>query len=1041
MINANPRAILALSLLTAALSSGTLSAQDHFADIATARYQLRSTLVEPQPPELPQKFLPVEHDPQAAFQPMHVWSTDVELEAGLARLREQYAPYMREVAPALPTSRTSLPLDRFDWRVGTEADAGDLAAVERGEGTWSEVRIPHYGAPLGRAVTYYRKEIDLPPTMFRARELFLCFRGVDYQAEVYVNGTLAGTHTGFFAPFEFNITKLARPGKNTILVKVSNDYPTTGVSVEGEKVCGDKIYAATGPGYDEPVQGWHHCPAGMGIYQTCYIEVRNAIHVNDLFVRPLPEENRAEAWVEINNFNEKPQEVKLMVSVYGENFEQTILKDLEYTPVSTYIPGVGDLAKPTDNQTVQLKMGYGVNFLRIPIDMTGFRWWSPDEPWLYQLQVVVQDEAGNELDAAKQSFGMRSFTMDTTSTSGKGRIYLNGEQIRLRGANTMGHLQQCVIRGDTAQLIDDILLAKLCNMNYLRLTQRPVQPEIYEWCDKLGMLNQTDLPLFGGLRRNLFAEAVKQVEELERLVRKHPSTILVSYINERFPNAEGQPQRNFGELEEYERLFTALDQAVLITNPDRVIKAGDGDYDPPSPGLPDSHCYNGWYNGHGLGLGKLHRGYWQPVKPGWLYACGEFGSEGLDTEEVMYRYYPQEWLPVEGDEKSWTANQIPQAQTHRFHYMWYNTQDNLHDWIQASREHQEWVTKFTTEAFRRDGRMVSFALHLFIDAFPSGWMKTIMDVDRKPKPAYFAYRQALAPLMTSLRTDRWTFFSGERVNVEAWICNDLNDAPQDYTLHYQLERAGKVIWAHSVRADIPQNDSRFQGFIGFEAPKVTKRTVYQLRISLNDASGTPIHQNVETIEIFPELKKSAVKLYAVGDQAVVLASGLGIACVPSLQEAQVMLCSDWTAYEEHQEQIDAWVAAGGKLVLLELPAGDYRIGTDEVKVEQTTMGEYYFVSPKVAHPLMKAFKPMDFKMWYDPAVDYVQPLLGCVVSAPGWTPLLLSGNSNWVDDKGSVMAACELRYGKGLFRISEVKLAGRTINPVASYFADMLINR
>ena len=38
-------------------------------------------------------------------------------------------------------------------------------------------------------------------------------------------------------------------------------------------------------------------------------------------------------------------------------------------------------------------------------------------------------------------------------------------------------------------------------MNYLRLTQRPVQPEIYEWFDKLGLLNQTDLPLFGSLRR------------------------------------------------------------------------------------------------------------------------------------------------------------------------------------------------------------------------------------------------------------------------------------------------------------------------------------------------------------------------------------------------------------------------------------------------------------------------------------------------------------------------------------------------------------
>ena len=50
------------------------------------------------------------------------------------------------------------------------------------------------------------------------------------------------------------------------------------------------------------------------------------------------------------------------------------------------------------------------------------------------------------------------------------------------------------MRGDIDQLRDDILLAKLCNMNFLRLTQRPVQDEIYKWCDRLGLMTQTDLP-------------------------------------------------------------------------------------------------------------------------------------------------------------------------------------------------------------------------------------------------------------------------------------------------------------------------------------------------------------------------------------------------------------------------------------------------------------------------------------------------------------------------------------------------------------------
>ena len=91
---------------------------------------------------------------------------------------------------------------------------------------------------------------------------------------------------------------------------------------------------------------------------------------------------------------------------------------------------------------------------------------------------------------------MRSFAFDETSTP-KGRPVFNGREIRLRGANTMGHEQQCVLRGDLDQLRDDVLIAKAANLNFLRLTQRPVEPEVYEYCDMLGMMAQTDLPLFG----------------------------------------------------------------------------------------------------------------------------------------------------------------------------------------------------------------------------------------------------------------------------------------------------------------------------------------------------------------------------------------------------------------------------------------------------------------------------------------------------------------------------------------------------------------
>ena len=59
---------------------------------------------------------------------------------------------------------------------------------------------------------------------------------------------------------------------------------------------------------------------------------------------------------------------------------------------------------------------------------------------------------------------------------------------------------------------------------------------------------------------------------------------------------------------------------------------------------------------------------------------------------------------------------------------------------------------------------------------------------------------------------------------------------------------------------------------------------------------------------------------------------------------------------------------------------------------------------------------------------------------PGGKQFLSSGNSNWLGDKGTVMAAGELKYGKGVFRICELQLLDRIkSNPTAfDFFMKML---
>lgn len=1037
--------------IAAFLFSGTLFSQkeadNFFGNIANIQAQRMKLLEEKKPPVLQEKYLTLQKGDALAFLPKTEISTREDLYKEVEQLRKKFLPFMKDLAPVVKSYRQRMPLNEFQWREETEDDRKNFINTLQGKGKWQTVAVPHFGPPLGRAVTFYYKKINITKVMMDGKDLFACFKGVDYKAHVFLNGSYVGSHEGFFAPFEFNISKYARSGENELLVKVENDYTTTGFVAAGRpRVFGDKIYAVTNLGYDNFFDGGHQCAAGMGIYQDCFIEARSPIFISDVFIRPLFNEGAAEIKLTVNNYHEEELPVSFNLSLFGQNFEATIIKDSIINPEILHVPGIGDLKKPTDWEKNKVILGYGTNYFTWKIRIPDFRAWSNETPWLYQAQIHVLNGKKQVTDTYKQSFGMRSFYMDTVSMP-KGAIYFNNQKIRLRGANDMGFMQQDVFKKDWNQLIDDILLAKACNMNFIRLTQRPEQPEVYEFADKLGMMLQTDFPTFGGIRYNKWEECVRQVGEMERLIRNHPSNIIITYINERFPNGEGHPHRNMSEPDQYFSLFRAMDEAVLKENPDRVIKPGDGDYDPPSPGLPDSHCYNTWYNGHGLGLGKMIKGYWQYVKPGWYYGCGEFGAEALDPVAVMYKYYPKEWLPKnKADEKDWTANRIFAAQTHKFHYMWYPTQYSLKDWVDASQDHQAWAMQTVSEAFRRDTNMVTQAIHLFIDAWPAGWMKTIMDVDRNPKKGFFAYRDALKPIIVSLRTDRHHFYSNEKTKIEAWICNDLNTVPAGAKLLYQFQKNGKIISSGKQVAEVPVNGAFFQGYFSLTTPVVKERTTYHLRASLVDDKGNSIDQALIEIEVFPIIsaagKTKIAFLGGIGEVAEYLRKTLKQEPVADWKNADVIWVAEFKDYTQNKSELEKLAAAGKRVVLYQVPVGAHQIANTEVTVQNTSMGSYFFANPQTGHRFVKEAKPFDFRLWYDEKAGYITPFLDKIVLAKDWSPIIATGNTNWVEDHGSAMAAGELKQGKGQIIICQLNLENRIqTNPVANNFLHQLLSK
>ena len=578
---------------------------------------------------------------------------------------------------------------------------------------------------------------------------------------------------------------------------------------------------------------------------------------------------------------------------------------------------------------------------------------------------------------------MKKFVSDETSAP-KGKFYLNNQPIVLRGANEMGHLQQCVMKGDFDQLADDILIAKMCNMNYYRVTQRPVQEEIYDYFDMLGMMHQCDLPLFSFLRRPQFAEAVKQVQEMEHLVRRHVSTVLVTFINEpmcirRTEDPEDKYSRRYEAKghrhllrDELEAFFQAARKAVYVENPDRVIKNVEGDYDgPTAEGMPDFHCYTMWYTNHGEPIGRLLKGYLPPVKEGWMMGCGEYGAEGLDHEAVMRNFYPEEWLKTQPD-GTWYPDKIVRAQTHSVQGDWYEEQNNMADWIRESQIHQAIATKLLTDAYRRRGDIINHtAIHLLIDAWPSGWMKTLVDFRRQPKRAYFSYQESLRPLRVNLYTGRSTAYLDEQVEVAAWLLNDTGKdsvltiraeafAGQDPEPFTAYEMDDTALAANAICAGkIPLTFEAMPEFDG-------RSSKVQIRAAILNEEGKVLNTETISIQVYKR-RRYTEKVRAIGGEAKVLCNKLGLTEIKneegnSLGQTEVCVISDLSS--DSLKAAEANTKAGGRSILL-LPEENisFRVGGEEVTAKGC--GELFFAAAK------DGFKEYPISMLYNEEKGYI----------------------------------------------------------------------
>lgn len=248
---------------------------------------------------------------------------------------------------------------------------------------------------------WYRTSFVLP-TGAAGKQLYLKFAGINYAAEVWVNGKQVGTLRGAFIRGDFDVTALLKPGqRNAIAVRVSPP-PHPGVPQEESLVSGPGPNggeeALDGPTFIA-AEGWDWIPSirdrDTGLWQPVTLHASGAVRLGDARITtriPVPDLTRADVDIDVPLLNSTQQPIRgtLDVSFGGVDISRAV-----------DVPPGGTVVRLNPTNAPQLA-------LHDP-----HLWWPNGygDPYLYQLH--LRFEVGHQVsDTRSLRFGIRQVSYE-----------------------------------------------------------------------------------------------------------------------------------------------------------------------------------------------------------------------------------------------------------------------------------------------------------------------------------------------------------------------------------------------------------------------------------------------------------------------------------------------------------------------------------------------------------------------------------------------------------------------------------------------------
>ena len=648
--------------------------------------------------------------------------------------------------------------------------------------------------------SYWYRTVFRIPGAYKNSHVWLNFDGINYSAEVWVNGAQVGTMRGAFIRGVFDVTAQVTPGQPAVVAVLITPEPHPGVPHEHTLRNGvgqnGGITALDGPTFLSTL-GWDWLDAvrdrDTGIWQKVFLSATGPVQLKDPFVTtdlPLPRTDSSDVTVEttVENVSDQPVAGEVRGTIGSIVFERQV----------TLAPNSSQQVTFDAKSTPALHMEHP-------------RLWWPNgygaQP-MYKLHLEFrtgESTVGSTVsDAQDVDFGVRKISYSVPGTDTL-TISVNGVLIFIRGGDW--GLDEAMKRIPRERLDTEIRLHKLANLNLIRnWVGQSTGEDFYELCDKYGLLvwdeffqpnpldgpDPTDVPTY-----------VANVRDKVLRYRNHPSILLWCARNEGDPPPE---------------IDAALRTLLAEVDPTRIYWPNSTD----GPGV----------RSHGPYYWRAPREFYTVTDD---FFKTETGSASIPTLESIRGMMPQkDWETIDDD---WAGHDLAKGNQHGDLYPLilagrYGNFANLADFVRKAQ-----LANY--EAFRAmyEGRN-ALLFH------PTTAVITWMSNPAQPSFVWQIYHYDLEPMSSYFAVMHASELEHIQFNEATSHVQVINNKPEPETnlrAHvavYNLD--GSLAYEHETKLDAAAEVATDLGPIDFPA---TASNLYFIKLDLRDGAGQLVSTN------------------------------------------------------------------------------------------------------------------------------------------------------------------------------------------------------